>query len=912
MSRAESSAGPSESTPEDSGPPWHARASSATLDALDTDPAGLTADEAARRRAENGPNELVTEEGRSLFGLFLAQFTSPLIVLLIVAAIASYAIGHPVDATLIAIIVVANGIFGFVQEYRAEQSLAALRDAAAPEARVVREGEERVVTATELVPGDVIVVAAGDVVSADARIVETSDLGADESALTGESQPVDKSTEAVAAETTLADRTSMIHRGTSVTRGRARAVVTATGMDTAVGAIADQLQRAESRETPLQRDLGRLGRRLGIAVVLLALALVPLLLWGGTDVVQAGLTAVSLAVAAVPEGLPAVVTLTLALGVRRMAGENALVRRLPAVEALGSVDVVCTDKTGTLTKGEMSVQRAWISDETVDMDTDARDSRHAGADDGRLDRLLEIGAVCNDATVEDGDPTESALVAAAEDFGIDVEQRRTARPRRDEIPFTSDRKRMTTIHDDVVYVKGAPAVILERADRLLTPDGPRELTDADRERITEHLSTFADDALRVLGFAYRERDVSTEASDGAVATDDPRTDADAVESRLIFVGLQGLLDPPRPEVRDAIADTHRAGIGVTMITGDNPDTARAIARDVGIDSAVLAGPEIEAMDDATLRERVEDVRIFARAAPEHKVRILRALQDNGHTVAMTGDGVNDAPALKHADVGVAMGVRGTDVAKQASDVVLLDDNYATIRNAIRRGRTIFDNIWKFVAYLLSANAAEVALVVIASLFGYLVLPAVQLLWINLLTDGLPALALGSDPPSEGVMERPPRDRGRGIIDRGMASFILGAALVATTLLGALFWYTLDGAPSVTPYAMTMVFTGFVVVEFGKLYVVRWLRGTPLLTNGWLAVTVTLSLALQLAVLYTPLSAYFGTVPLAVGDWLLLAGVLAIGVPAMLGVGWLVNRKHGPGRPLGVVGPESTPGKKQSL
>jgi Ca2+-transporting ATPase len=622
-------------------------------------------------------------------------------------------------------------------------------------------------------------------------------------------------------------------------------------------------------------------------VIALSAVVVGLLVVGGTDLVQAALTAVSLAVAAVPEGLPAVVTLTLALGVRRMAEENALVRTLPAVEALGAVEVVCTDKTGTLTEGEMRVRAAWVPDRRFEFDGDPASEADGGTDpevaasagdspatpdpasDERLRRLLEIGAVCNDATAEDGDPTERALVAAAADCGLDIDRLRDERPRRDERPFSSERKRMATVHDDVAYVKGAPAVVLERSSRVLGPDGPRPLDDAARERIESRIETFADEALRVLGFAYTED------------TADP-------ESDLVFVGIQGLLDPPRPEVRGAIADTHRAGIDVKVITGDNARTAGAIAAQVGIDSPVLTGADIDELDDATLRERVREVDVFARAEPDHKVRILQALQAAGMAVAMTGDGVNDAPALKNADVGIAMGVRGTDVAKQASDIVLLDDNYATIRNAIRRGRTIFDNVWKFVAYLLSANAAEVALVFLASLGGYLVLPAVQLLWINLLTDGLPALALGADPAGD-VMDREPRSSATGIIDREMQAFIGGAAVVATALMLALMFYTLDGAAAVTPYAMTMVFTGFVLLEFVKLYVVRWMRDTPLVSNGWLALSVLVSLALQLAVLYTPLSTYFGTVPLALADWALLGGVLAVAAPLLVGVGWLVRR-----------------------
>jgi Ca2+-transporting ATPase len=873
---------------------WHSRSAEAVCDAVETTPAGLTAREAAERLATVGPNEITGDHGRGPLKIFLAQFSSALIWVLIVAAVLSAAIGHLVDAVLIAVILLANGLFGFVQEYRAERSLDSLRAMAAPEVRVRRDGEETTIAATDLVPGDVVLLTGGDVVPADARLLEAGNLEVDEAALTGESVPVPKETEPIDAETPLAERSNMVYKGTNVTRGHAEAVVVETGMDTEMGEIATALVGADDPQTPLQRDLDRLARRLGIGVVALSAVIVPLLIVEGRGVVQAGLTAVSLAVAAVPEGLPAVVTLTLALGVRRMADENALVRTLPAVEALGSVDVVCTDKTGTLTEGEMRVRSVWVYDETFDVggggsggkggsdlgtaesdgsgDIDVANGG-SGASNERLDLLFEIGAVCNDATVEEGDPTERALVAAAAERGVDVEALREERPRRDEVPFSAERKRMATIHDDAVYVKGAPTVVLERSTRVLGPDGPIDLDESARERIAARVESLAGDALRVLGFAYKER-----------------TDEGGPEENLVFVGLQGMLDPPREEVRSAIADTHRAGIEVKMITGDNALTASAVAEDIGIDSDVLTGSEVEALDEGTLRERVDEVDVFARAEPTHKVRILKALQANGHAVAMTGDGVNDAPALKNADVGIAMGIRGTDVAKQASDIVLLDDNYATIRNAIRRGRTIFDNLWKFVAYLLSANAAEVAVVFLASLFGYLVLPAVQLLWINLLTDGLPALAVGADPGGD-VMDRTPRERSAGIIDTEMLGFIGGAGLTATALFLGLLWYTLDGAASVTPYAMTMVFTGFVVFEFVKLYVVRWTRGTPVLTNPWLAAAVGGSLLLQLAVLYTPLNRYFGTVPLGVGDWLILGTVFLVGAPVLVLVGWLLKRRR---------------------
>ena len=843
---------------------WHDRSLDGVFEAVDSDANGLSTEEATRRIEEFGANEITSEEGRGIFEVLLSQFTNGLVLVLVGAVILSIAVGHIFDAILITVILLANGAFGFVQEYRAERSLEALRKLAAPSVTVYRDGTRQDVDITELVPGDLLVLEQGDAIPADARIVESASLQVDEAPLTGESVPVEKSTGELDSETPLAERENMVYRGTTVTRGRGEAVVVETGMATEMGTIATELAAAETRQTPLQGDLDRLGRRIGIGVLVLSALVVPFLVFRGTGLLSAALTAISLAVAAIPEGLPAVVTLTLALGVQQMADENALVRTLPAVESLGSVDVVCTDKTGTLTEGQMGVARLWVHDEVID---DAFDPH-----DDRVGTLLRIGALCNDADDERGEPTEQALRQAAVEAGIDVDTLREDTPREDEVPFTSDRKRMATVHADRIRLKGAPEVILARSTRVLTADGVVALDDATRNRIREQVETFADDALRVLAFA-----------------DKPTDDGSDPEENLVFVGLQGLIDPARPEVADAIAETHLAGIDVKMITGDNRRTAQAIGREVGIESDVLTGSELAAMDDAELRERVEDVDIYARATPSHKVRILRALQDDGRTVAMTGDGVNDAPALKNADVGIAMGVRGTDVAKQASDIILLDDNYATIKNAIRRGRTIFDNVWKFVAYLLSANLAEVLLVFVASLFGYLILPAVQLLWINLLTDGLPALALGADSASGDAMRREPRESTSGIIDRSMTMLIGGIGLTTTVVLLGVMVLTLDGAPAVTPYTMTMVFTGFVVFEFAKLYVVRWSRGTPPLTNGWLAGAVLVSFVLQLSVLYTPLNQYFGTVPLGIDDWTYLFAALAVAVPGFLGVAWYVRR-----------------------
>jgi len=843
----------------------HSRSAEDVLADFDASAEGLTSGEVRQRLAEYGENEVVQASERTLLSIFLVQFNSVLIWVLLAAAVLSALAGHAIDAVLITVIVVVNGIFGFVQDYRAEQSLEALRELTAPTATVRRDGTTVEVAATELVPGDVIELESGDVVPADGRLLEDVDLEVDEAALTGESAPVSKSPEPVDPDTPLAERENMVFNSTNVTRGRGVAVVTATGMDTEVGSIARELAATEETRTPLQGELDELGRRLGIGVSVLAALVIPLLLMRDTPLVEAGLTAVSLAVAAIPEGLPAVVTLTLALGVRTMADENALVRRLPAVEALGSVDVICTDKTGTLTEGQMTVSRVWVNDSVVELDETGGEPPS-----DRIDLLLRAGVLCNDATADAGDPTEQALVEAAENHRIDVEALRKEHPRTDEIPFSSEQKWMGTVHGDVGYVKGAPGVVLSKCSRVLTDDGPADLTSEGADRVHDQVRTFADDALRVLAVAY---------------TENPEN----MEDDLVFVGLVGMIDPPREEVADALAATERAGIDVKMITGDNVRTAAAIAGELGMHQEVTEGRELDGLDDEELAERVEEVTVFARTSPEHKVRILRALQENGHIVAMTGDGVNDAPALKNADVGVAMGIRGTDVAKQASDMVLLDDNYATIERAVERGRAIFDNLWKFVAFLLSANVAEVALVFLASLWGYLVLPAVQLLWINLLTDGLPALALGADPQSGDVMDRQPRDPDKGIIERPMLGLIGGAGTVSTVLMLGLMFYVIGGAAAITPYAMTMVFTGFVFLEFEKLYVIRWLRETPTFSNPWLALAVGGSMVLQLAVLYTPLNQYFGTVPLGVEDWGIIGVVLAIGLPAYLAIVLTIKR-----------------------
>mgnify|MGYP000675237723 CR=1 FL=1 len=918
------------------GVPWHALEREAALERLGSSRDGLDPDDAARRLDEEGPNELADEEGVSPLSLLVSQFTGPLILLLFVAAGLSLAVGllpgrEPgyTDAALILLILFGNGLFGFVQDYRAEQALAALREMATPDATVRRGGSIRAVPATEVVPGDVVVLEAGDAVPADARVLTAADCRADESTLTGESVPVDKADEPVEADTALADRGSVLHAGTTVVRGRAEAVVVATAMDTELGAIADQLGQAHQRETPFEIEVDRLGRRIGVGIVALILLIAAVQLFlTATDPVVVLLVAVTLAVAAVPEGLPAVVTLTLALGSRTLMERNALVRNLAVVESLGAVDYIVTDKTGTLTENRMTVTRAWLPDDrTVELgggsasavaasenggpsaaaehgDASAVSAPETASDpDPGLTALLSCGARCNDTKELDGgdhrgDPTEVALVSAAADAGLDGSRDPDDRLR--EVPFTSERKRMSVVVDDfdapgdgpVALVKGAPEEIVARCDRVLVDGGIEPFTDERRERVEATVTAFADDALRVLGFAY---------APGA----DPDADDETLESGLVFLGLQGMTDPAREGVAEAVADCLDAGVRVTMATGDTPRTARAIAREVGIDAdSVVTGTEVAAMDDEELGRVVEETNVFARVAPEHKVRILRALQDAGYTVAMTGDGVNDAPALGNADVGIAMGDRGTQVAQGASDVVLRDDNFVTIRDAIAEGRGIFDNIRKFVNYLLSANAGEVLVVFLGTLLGAALFPAVfasesalvitpvALLWLNLVTDGFPALTLGADPKSSDVMHRPPRPRDEGVLDRRTVASILGIGVALTATGLGVFFYALDRSGDLV-VAQTVLFTFLVTAELVRTQSVRLRYRLSPLSNPWLLGAVGLSLALHLVLLYTPVADLFGVVPLGLTEWGWVAGAFAPFLAANLCLVWLNDRLFTP-------------------
>jgi Ca2+-transporting ATPase len=865
-------------------PAWHALSTEEALEAVDSRSAGLSTEEARHRLERHGKNELREEAGTTWHRLLLAQFRDPLVYLLAVAFVLSLGVGflpggepNYVEAGFIALIVLANGLFGFVQDYQATRAIEALRDLASPDATVCRDGDREVVDATAVVPGDVIALGEGDAVPADARVLESHGLRTDEAPLTGESAPVSKATDPLDAETPLAERQNVLYKGTAVVSGRGLAVVVETGMDTAVGDIATELEGPRRGDSPFEEQVERLGRQLGAIVVgLIVLTVGVQFLFTATDPVTILLIGITLAVAGVPEGLPAVVTFTLALGAREMVDRNAIVRRLPVVESLGSVDVILTDKTGTLTEEEMTVARLWAGD--TDHEVPAADGGETSADSGdvvvpeedpALEGLIRCGGACTaveraaDGTY-DGDPTEVAIRRFADESGVDLPEDVVR-----EIQFTSERKRMTVVcggDPPVAYVKGAPETILERCDREALDGTEQDLTEERRETLRERASELASDGLRVLAFAT-----------GTVP--DPDADPDAVESDLCFLGFQGLRDPPRPEVADAIADCKHAGVRPIMATGDTLETAVAIAEAVGIDpGGAMTGAEVADQSDEELRETVESVDVFARVEPAQKARLLQALQANGHTVAVTGDGVNDAPALSQADVGVAMGQRGTDVARQAADVVLRDDNFATIRDAIEQGRGIFENVRKFVNYLVSTNTGEVLVVFLGVLVAQLAFPGlfdgstealvltpILILWINVIADTLPALALGADPSAAGLMDRPPRPPDEGVINRRVLASIISIATLLAVVGVALFVYGLDRTGSIR-HAQTLLFTFVIVGELVRIQIVRSRYGLSPWSNPWLIGAVSLSLGLHLAVLYTPLAGFFGVVPLTLGEW----------------------------------------------
>lgn len=846
---------------------------SEVYDKFSTTPEGLTSEEAHRRLDKFGRNELEEEEGISPFRLFLEQFADYLIVILLIAAILSLVLGHQVDFYLIIAIVIGNGIFGFFQDWKAEQSIRALKEMASPNAVVYRDGEKEQIPLEKVVPGDLISLEQGAAVPADGRLIAAQILKVDESALTGESEPVEKSPAPVDEGTDLAERSNFVYKNTKVVRGRGEAIVTSTAMDTEIGKVAQKLQEVEKEQTPFQKEVNQLGKQLGTVILGISALIIPIsILLHGTGWLEAFLTAVALAVAAVPEGLPAVVTLALAMGTKKMTKRNALTRRLAAVESLGSVDTICTDKTGTLTENEMVVQKIYTGSTEIDLTETEFSKIGQEKKDGEKELLFKIGVLCNDAELREhgkviGDPTEAALLKSARNAGFDPTDLRERHDRLKEVPFSSDRKMMTTVHQStdgpVAYTKGAPSVVLSRCNSYWADGQSKPLTDEKREEFEKKVKESAGDALRVLGFA--KRNMEKEQLE--------KGEASEIEQDLTFVGLQGMLDPPREEVSEAIDSCRQAGIRTIMVTGDNALTAEAIGRELGFSGDALTGKELDKLSDSEIRSRLHEVDIYARVSPSHKLKILNLIkEEEGHVVAMTGDGVNDAPSLKRSDVGISMGIRGTDVAKGASDIVLLNDNFTSIRDAVAEGRTIFDNIRKFVGLLLSGNLAEVLTVFIALLAGLgLPFTASMLLWVNLLTDGLPAVALGTDGKSQGVMDRSPREEDEGVINNHLIFVIIGIGLSLTTLV--LFSYN-HFLPNIE-LARTVAFTELVLIELLEVWPIRKIFGQPIERNNWLYLALASSVLAQFLVVYSPLNSFFGLVPLGIYPWIVILAAVAI-------------------------------------
>ncbi|MCF7876003.1 calcium-translocating P-type ATPase, PMCA-type [Candidatus Bipolaricaulota bacterium] len=852
--------------------PWTVPVDKA-YDELSSSPEGLTEEESRKRLDRYGSNELEEEEGISPFKLFLEQFADFLIIILLIAATLSLVLGHQVDFYLIIAIVIGNGIFGFIQDWKAEQSIRALKEMASPDAIVYRDGKKKEIPLEEVVPGDLISLEQGAAIPADGRLVDAQSLKVDESALTGESEPVKKGLAPVEGESDLAERSNFVYKNTNVVRGRGKAIVTSTGMDTEIGKVAQKLQEVEKEKTPFQKEVNKLGKQLGTVLLTLSALIIPISIFlHGTGWLEAFLTAVALAVAAIPEGLPAVVTLALAMGTKKMTRRNALTRRLAAVESLGSVDTICTDKTGTLTENEMTVQRIYTGSGEMDITEEDISEIGQGKTDGEKELLFKTGVLCNDAELQEddevmGDPTEAALLKSARKAGFDLTDLNEKNERLREVPFSSDRKMMTTVNQSsegpVAYTKGAPSVVLDKCDSYRADGQVKPLNPEKKEEFEAKVEEFAGDALRVLGFATR--DMERDKIEGM--------DNSEIEENLTFVGLQGMLDPPRQEVSEAINSCRQAGIRTVMVTGDNALTAKAIGRELGFSGDVLTGKDLDKLSDSDLRSRISEVDIYARVSPSHKLKILNLIkEEEGHVVAMTGDGVNDAPSLKRSDVGISMGIRGTDVAKGASDIVLMDDNFTSIRDAVAEGRTIFDNIRKFVGLLLSGNLAEVLTVFIASLVGLgLPLTAPMLLWVNLLTDGLPAVALGADGKSRGVMDRSPREEGEGVINNYLIFIILGIGISLTTLILFSFNHFL---PKVE-MARTVVFTELVLIELLEIWPIRKIFGQPIERNNWLYLAIVASIIAQFVVIYSPLNGFFGLVPLGLYPWIVILSAVAI-------------------------------------
>jgi Ca2+-transporting ATPase len=860
--------------------------------------AGLSGQEASRRLAEYGPNELQAARRISPWALLLEQFKNVLIIILLIATALSAVLGHEIEAIAIAVIVLFAVLLGFAQEYRAERAIEALRKMAAPTASVLRDGQEVEVAARKIVPGDIILIRAGDKIPADARLIEAVNLQIEEAALTGESVPVEKNIAPIEkAEPSLGDRTNIAFAGTAATYGRGKAVVIATGMNTEFGKIAKMLQTVETGRTPLQKNLDKVGRILAMAALVVVGIIVVLGLLRGQPFIEMFIFGIALAVAVVPEALPAVVTISLAIGVQRMVRRHALMRRLPAVETLGSTSVICSDKTGTLTKDEMTVRKMYAAGLELEVTGAGYEPKGQFLQNSKpieptsnLKQFLQAAALASDANIihesgqwiVKGDPTEGALVVAAAKAGLDKVDLDAQYPRVNEIPFTSETKRMTTLHKVgqkvIACSKGAPEVILDSCTKQLTDTGEKPLDSADRKTILETARQMAGEALRVLAIASK-----TDAS------------FESAEREMTFLGMVGMIDPPRPEAKAAVKTCETAGIKAVMITGDHPITAQAIARELGIlkSGRVVTGDELEKMPDTDLEREVQNIEVYARVSPAHKLRVVTALQKRGHIVAMTGDGVNDAPALKKADIGIAMGITGTDVSKEAAAMTLTDDNFASIVAAVEEGRGIFSNIKKYLMYLLSSNLGEIGLMGVATLAALpLPLTAVQILFVNLFTDGLPALALAVDPPEADLMSRKPRNPRTGIFTRPVVWLMLAGGIWSTIVNIGLFVWAMKTGKS-TEEAMTMTFMSLVLIQFFKAYNFRSDRHSVLnkpFANKWLNWSIILELVVMLLIVYLPfLHRPFTTYSLSLMDWVIVI-ILAFSVsPVLETVKWFVRR-----------------------
>ena len=853
----------------------HSKTIQQVLKELKTADKGLSQSEAEQRLKQYGLNEIKEAKKVSPLKIFLEQFNSVVVWILIAATIISALLKEYVDATVILIILVMIAVLGFVQEYRAERAIEALKKLASLQATVMRDGQKKEIDAKQLVPGDIIMLETGDKVPADARLIEVFNLQTQEAALTGESRPVSKSTKELPEKISVADRKNMVFSGTIVVSGRAKAIVAATGMGTEIGKIATLIQEVKPEPTPLQKKMDQLGRWLGAVTIAIAvIVFIAGVLVHKASVLEMLIISVSLAVAAIPEGLPAVIVISLALGTQRMLKRNALVRRLPSVETLGSTDTICTDKTGTLTVNEMTVKKLFVNAKIIDVTGAGYETKGqflykgkpAGVDE--IELLLRIGALNNNAELKDsnliGDPTEGALIVSAAKAGLVKEELEIECPRIDEIEFTSERKMMTTIHthhgEKVAYIKGAPEVILKLCNYVYINGKAKRLTEQEKKEILEVNKEFADEALRVLGFAYKTL-VDTQP-----------------EKNLIFVGLQAMIDPPREEVKAAIEKCKKAGIKVIMITGDHEITAKAVANEIGLVGKAITGQYIDEIKN--LEDLVEDIAIFARVNPEHKLKIIDALKKKGHIVAMTGDGVNDAPALKKADIGIAMGITGTDVSKEASAMILTDDNFASIVNAVEEGRGTYDNIRKYFGFLISGNIGEVLVIFLGIVFGLpLPLTATQILLINLVTDGLPAIALSADPFEPNAMSRKPRKQNEAIY-KGLNAFIVYYPIALTTVALSVFsWFYFHKGNLLQAQTAT-----FLTISMFELYQAFACRSTiypavkvGLFKNKYLVSAVLGSFAIIAASIFIPsFGRFLDMVSIGFGEFIFIVVVSSVG------------------------------------